>query len=151
MYEFHRPKRPGFLPRTVRIAVASLGILGAVVATGCSELVSTSDAWSRAKIDLVGSFTTDSPNPDWPYLDATDLTSQVCDSEVDCVQAVGNEYLTLLKFGDSDAASDYAENLGAKAVQIDPLVVHFNGTELPTETREDIVYTLSNINASSPD
>ncbi len=131
--------------------MASLGIVGAVVSTGCSDPVSASDAWSRAQIDLVGSFTTRSANPDWPYLDATDLTAQVCGSEVDCVQAVGNEYLTLLKFGGLGAASDYAETLGADAVQIDPLVVHFNGTELSAETREDIVYTLSNINASSPD
>ena len=153
MSEFHRPKRPGF---TVRIAAASLGIVTAVVVAGCGELNPLSDAWSRARIDLL-TFTPDSPNPDWspdpdfPYLDANDLTSEVCGSEVNCVQAVGNEYLTLLKFGSVDAASDYAEILGADAAQIDPLIVHFNGTELSAETREGIIYTLSTINASSPD
>lgn len=151
MYQLRRPKRLGFLPRTVRVAGASLGIVVAVVVAGCSELVSMSDAWSRGQIDLVESFTTQNPNPDWPYLDATDLTSQVCGSEVDCVQAVGNEYLTLLKFDGVAAASDYTETLGTDAIQIDPLVVHFNGTQLSNETREEIVYSLSNVNASSPD
>ncbi len=145
MHDIRRPTRPGF---TVRIAVASLAIVTMVTVPGCA-LVSMSDAWSRAKIDLVESFTTGSH--DWHYLNSTDLTSEVCGSEVDCVQAVGNEYLTLLKFGSVGAATDYAEIVGTDAVQIDPLVVHFDGTELPTEEREGIIYTLSNINASSPD
>ena len=145
MHEIRRPMRPCF---TVRIAVASLAIVTMVTVSGCA-LVSMSDAWSRAKIDLVESFTTGSY--DWHYLNSTDLTSEVCGSEVDCVQAVGNEYLTLLKFGSVGAATDYAEIVGTDAVQIDPLVVHFDGTELPTEEREGIIYTLSNINASSPD
>ena len=152
MHDIRRPTRPGF---TVRIAVASLAIVTMVTVSGCA-LVSMSDAWSRAKIDLL-TFTPDSPDPswssdpEWPYLDATDLTAEVCGSEVDCVQAVGNEYLTLLKFGSVGAATDYAEILGTDAVQIDPLVVHFDGTELSTETREGIIYTLSSDNASSPD
>ncbi len=147
MSEFHRPKRPGF---TVRIAAASLGMVTAVVVAGCGELNPLSDAWSRGQIDLVESFT-DSTDYDWHHLAATDLTSEVCGSEVNCVQAVGNEYLTLLKFGSVAAASDYAEIWGTDAAQIDPLVVHFNGTELSAETREGIIYTLRTINASSPD
>lgn len=153
MSEFRRPKQKGF---TVRIAAASLAIVTAMVVVGCGDLNPLSDAWSRGQIDLL-TFTPDSPNPnwssnpDWPYLDATDLTSEVCGSEVHCAQAVGNEYLSLLKFGSVGAASDYAETLGTDAVQIDPLVVHFDGTELSAEDREGIIYTLSNINASSPD
>lgn len=153
MSVFRRPKRPG---PTVRVAVASLAIVTAVAVSGCVDFVAMSDAWSRGQIDLL-TFTADSPNhdwspdPDWPYLDATDLTSEICGPEVDCVQAVGNEYLTLLKFGSVGAAADYAEFWDADAVQIDPLIVHFNGTELSTEEREDIVRTMSGINASSPD
>lgn len=149
MHEIRSPKRPGLLRRTVKIAVASLGIVTAVVVAGCGELNPMSDAWSRGQIDLVESFTTGSH--DWNYLNSTDLTSEVCGPEVNCVQAVGNDYLTLLKFDDVDAATDYAQSWGTDAVQIDPLVVHFDGTELPTEEREGIIYTLSNINASSPD
>ena len=56
-----------------------------------------------------------------------------------------------MKFGSVGAATDYAEIVGTDAVQIDPLVVHFDGTELSRETREGIIYTLSSDNASSPD
>ncbi|MDN5546110.1 MAG: hypothetical protein L0H03_12645, partial [Rhodococcus sp. (in: high G+C Gram-positive bacteria)] len=60
MHEIRRPMRPCF---TVRIAVASLAIVTMVTVSGCA-LVSMSDAWSRAKIDLL-TFTPDSPDPSW--------------------------------------------------------------------------------------
>ena len=145
-------KRPA-AGRPLWLVITLVSILMALAGIGAAYLTTTflSDAWSRGQINLVDRFTRGTPNPDWPYLDAEDRTEQVCGAPVNCVQAVGNEYLTLLKFGSVGAATDYAEILGTDAVQIDPLVVHFDGTELSTETREGIIYTLSSDNASSPD
>ena len=75
---------------------------------------------------------------------------QVCGAPVNCVQAVGNEYLTLMKFRTVDEARRYAETLGSEGRQIDPLVLHFDGTPLPLATRDEIVAGVSGINASSP-
>ncbi|WP_394276910.1 hypothetical protein, partial [Luteococcus sp.] len=107
-------------------------------------------AWSRSKIDLVDTFARRAPNPDWPYLDTEDRTAQACAAPVNCVQAVGNEYLTLMKFASVDEARRYSETLGSDGRQIDPLVVHFDGTPLPQATRDEIVAGVSGINASSP-
>lgn len=84
-------KRPaGGRPLWLVIALAS--ILIALVGIGVAYLATTvlSDAWSRGQINLVDSFTSGTPNPDWPYLDAEDRTAQVCAPPVNCVQAVGN-------------------------------------------------------------
>lgn len=151
MSESRCSTRPTYATRMGKAALASIAIATATLVAGCSGITSAMDAWSRGQIDLVERFTTASPTPEWPYLDASDLTSQVCGSEVNCVQAVGNDYLTLLKFADVDAARDYAETLGLDGVQIDPLVIHFSDTELSPEARDEIVYTVSNINASSAD
>lgn len=148
----HGPARRAFPARAARTLPVSLLVIAATVfSTGCGVQNVFSNAWSRGQIDLVERFTTASPDPDWPYLDASDRTAEVCGPKVSCVQAVGNSYLTVLKFGDVESARDYAKTLGSDAAQIDPLVVHFNGTPVDTKTREAIVHTLSNINASSSD
>ena len=67
------------------------------------------------------------------------------------VQAVGNEYLTLLKFSHVEEARRYAETLGPDGHQIDPLVLHFNGKPLSAPTRDEIIAGVSGINVSSPD
>ena len=66
------------------------------------------------------------------------------------MQAAGNEYPTLLEFKNIAGAADHTETLGEDGVRIDPLVIDFDATSLPAEAREEIVYTMSNINASSP-
>lgn len=149
MPELHHTKRPA---PARWIIVAVIAALVAVLGTAAYAVsVLFSDEFARSQIDLID-FTTASPNPDWPYLDdATDRTSEVCGSQVDCVQAVGNEYLTLLKFDSVKAAREYTETLGSDGVQVDPLVIHFDGTPLSTETREDIVYSVSNINVTHRD
>lgn len=108
-----------------------------------------SDAHQRARIDLVESFTGGPNNPEWPYLDAVDLTDEVCGAEVDCVQAVGNEYLSLYKFRSVEEAVHFVTPLGEAGFQADPIVLHFNGTELSEEERRGIAYTVYNYNTSS--
>lgn len=130
--------------------VATLAVL-AVAGTVHVTTTLLSDAWSRGQIDLVDRFTREPPNPDWPYLDAADRTARVCVPPVTCVQAVGNEYLTVMKFATVDETRRHAETLGPDGRQIDQLVLHFNGTPLPPGTREEIVAGVSGINASSPE
>lgn len=128
------------------------GILALVLTlVGCTYTGPFSDAWSRGQLDIVELFTKAPPNPEWPYLDAVDLTSQVCGVEFECVQAVGNSYLTLYKFANLDDARAYAETLGEAGVQIDPLVINFVDASLSQQHRDEIVYTLSTMNASSGD
>lgn len=131
------------------IVVATLVVVVGAVAWAASVVLS--DAWGRSQIDLVQSFTTADPDPDWPYLDAGDRTAAVCGPQVRCVQAVGNEYLTLLKFGSTDDARQYASTLASDAVQIDPLVVHFDGTPLSPVVRQQVVEAVAGINVASPD
>ncbi len=114
--------------------------------TGCF-----SDAQSRAQIDLVEAFVDQPVDPDWPYLDAVDVTASTCTGNVACQQAVQSEYVTILKFADLDDASDYAAALGGDGVQIDPLVIAFHDDSLTTEQRLAIIQSVSGINASSPD
>jgi len=141
-----RPARARWIIVTV---LAGLGaVIGALAYAGSVVL---SDEWGRSQIDLVESFTKASPNPDWPYLDASDRTAEVCGSRVNCVQAVRSEYVTVLKFHSVEEARKYTETLGPDGVQIDPLVVHFDGIPLSAVTRADIVHTLSNINVDFPD
>lgn len=138
--------------RPLWLVITLVSILMALAGIGAAYLTTTflSDAWSRGQINLVDRFTRGTPNPDWPYLDAEDRTEQVCGAPVNCVQAVGNEYLTLMKFRTVDEARRYAETLGSEGRQIDPLVLHFDGTPLPLATRDEIVAGVSGINASSP-
>ena len=109
-----------------------------------------SDAWSRQQIDLVERFVNQPPHPDWPYLDAEDQTRTVCTRNLPCIQAVGNGYLTILKFSSISDARAHAESLGESGYQIDPLVVNFNGKPLGERVRGEIVDVLSGINAGSP-
>ncbi|WP_232547832.1 hypothetical protein [Propioniciclava soli] len=142
------PKRRWVLPLAL-VAVIMVGGFGIVRLS--SALVTWSDASNRGKLDLVAEFVNSEPNPDWPYLDTEDRTAQVCAAPVDCVQAVGNEYLTLLKFDDVDQARRYADSLGPDGHRIDPLVLHFDGTPVTAQAREEVIATVSGINASSPD
>ncbi len=84
-------KRPAG-ERSLWLVSALASILMALVSIGIAYLTTTvlSDAWSKGQINLVDRFTRGAPNPDWPYLDAEDRTSQVCAAPVNCVQAVGN-------------------------------------------------------------
>ena len=110
-----------------------------------------SDAWGRSQIDLVERFAGGDADRQWPYLDAVDRTEAVCVTRTGCVQAVGNEYLTLLKFGSVDGARQYAKARGAASVQVDPLVIDFDGRQLSPQVRQEIVDVVSGINVSSPD
>lgn len=130
------------------LASAIVVLVGVVAVNLTATLLS--DAWRRGRIDVVARFTGGEVDPSWPYLDAQDRTAQVC-PPVNCVQAVGNEYLTLLKFSNVEEARRYAETLGPNGHQIDPLVLHFNGTPLSAPTRDEIIAGVSGINVSSPD
>ena len=131
------------------LALAIVVLVGVVAVHLATTLLS--EAWCRGRIDVVARFTGGEGHPSWPYLDAQDRTAQVCAPPVNCVQAVGNEYLTLLKFSNVEEARRYAETLGSDGHQIDPLVVHFNGAPLSAPTRDEIIAGVSGINASSPD
>lgn len=133
-------------PRRRTLALAGVALMLAASLGGC-----VSNAASRGQIDLVAMFTTGSPDPGWPYLDATDRTRSTCGPVTNCVQAVGSEYVTVLKFASVEDAARYAATLGSRAVQIDPLVVDFNGKLLTAAQRSDVVKALSGINADSPD
>ncbi|GAA2450767.1 hypothetical protein [Agromyces soli] len=110
-----------------------------------------SDAQSRAQIDLVEAFVDRPADPDWPYLDAVDVTASTCTGNVTCQQAVQSDYVTVLKFASVDDAYEYAAALGGDGVQIDPLVIGFRDDTLTTEQRLAIIQSVSGINASSPD
>lgn len=125
-------------PRVPLMLAAALG--------GCVP-----NATTRGQIDLVGMFTTASSASDWSYLDAVDRTSSTCGPVTNCVQAVGSEYVTVLKFASVEDAARYAGTLGPRGAQIDPLVVDFNGKQLTAAQRSDAIKTLSGINADSPD
>ncbi len=126
----------------LRVLAAAVAV---AVLSGC-----VSNAESRGRLDLVEAYTTQT-DPDWPYLDASDETSSVCGSVTNCVQAVGNQYLVILKFGSVDDATEYAATLGEAGYQVDPLVIHFNGTQLPVDVRQDVITSVEQINADSPD
>ena len=117
------------------LALAIVVLVGVVAVNLTATLLS--DAWRRGRIDVVARFTGGEVDPSWPYLDAQDRTAQVCAPPVNCVQAVGNEYLTLLKFSNVEEARRYAETLGPNGHQIDPLVLHFNGTAISPHSRRD--------------
>lgn len=138
--------------RHLKTALTAAIVASVLTLAGCTYTGFLSDAWSRGQIDIVEMFTKGPQDPDWPYLnDMVDLTSQICDESVDCVQAVGNGNLNLLKFETLDQARDYTESLGEDGVQIDPLVVHFTNASLTQAQRDDIVHGLSDINVSSGD
>lgn len=140
-------------PPSRRRWLALWGAVGAVVlAVAVVALASAllSDEFSRSRLDLVANFTTQAPDPSWPYLDAQDRTGEVC-GKVGCLQAVGNEYLTLLKFRSSSEASAYAKAQGEAAQLIDPLVIHFDGRPMGAEKRAEVVETVNRINSSSED
>ena len=151
----HMSEAPGSADRRrhrwplAALALAIVVLVGVVAVNLTTTLLS--DAWRRGQIDLVDAFTGGEVHPSWPYLDAQDRTAQVCALPVNCVQAVGNEYLTLLKFSNVEEARRYAETLGSDGHQIDPLVVHFNGAPLSAPTRDEIIAGVSGINVSSPD
>lgn len=138
-------------PRRVILAAAGVVLVVLVGAVVWVASMVVSDAWGRSQIDLVERFTSGDPAPDWPYLDAVDRTAAVCGSQLRCVQAVGNEYLTLLKFSNVDDARRHASTLGSDGVQIDPLVIDFDGLPLSPAVRQEIVEGVSGVNASSPD
>ncbi|WP_435298919.1 hypothetical protein [Timonella sp. A28] len=118
------------------VLVAACGILG---------LIATSDyfdASARAKIDLVE--LAEDSRRDWVYLDAVDVTDDVC-PDLGCVQAVKSPYVSVLKFPTALKALDYERGCDCHAIS--PIVVHFDGKQVTGEERRDIIYTLSSINA----
>ncbi|QXT63851.1 hypothetical protein [Tessaracoccus palaemonis] len=141
----HIPRATVCLPRALRLRLLAVAAAVAVVLGGCVP-----NAESRGRLDLVEAYTTQT-DPDWPYLDASDETSSVCGNVTNCVQAVGNQYLVLLKFGTVAEAAEYAATLGDAGYQVDPLVIHFNGTQLPVDVRRDVISSVEQINADSPD
>lgn len=150
MMRHHGALEGGSGRRALPILVGAL-VLGGVA--GTAWLLNTfvfSDAWSRQQIDLV-SWVDRPDNPQWPYLDVVDMTDAVCGPMAPCVQAVGNRYLTLLKFDGVESARRYAEPLGPTAQQIDPLVIQFNGEAVSETERADVIHAVSGINARSPD
>lgn len=121
--------------------------MASFLALVCSiGLVSCSNAASRAQIDLQQFVK--NHDKDWPYLNAVDITADECQG-TGCVQAVKSAYVSLLKFDSAKEAAHFAEGCDCQA--IDPLVIRFDGKAVSTETRRDIVNTMSNINADSPD
>lgn len=144
-----RPRRS--LPAW-RVVVASLAVASTALISGCSQLYAASDAYTRGQLDLVETFTGErEPGQEWYYLDGADKTAEICGPQTNCVQAVGNEYLTLLKFENVADAADYTATLGSDGVQFDPLVINFNGIPLPAKEREGVIYTFSTFNAGSWD
>lgn len=133
--------------RALRVPVVV--VAGSLALSGCSGLGFLSDAWSRSQVDLVQSFASAEPRPDWPYLDLSDETAQTCGASLPCVQAVGNDYLSIVKFASNSEAAAYAATLGDNGKQIDPLVVQFR-QDIPSATREEIIRGVEGVNASSP-
>lgn len=129
--------------------IAALSVMTAAAASALTGCVS--DAQSRSQLDLVATFVDRPDDPDWPYLDAVDVTSSVCVENVSCRQAVRSDYVMILTFPDSDDARDYAGALGGDGVQIDPLVIDFIDESLTSEERLEIIQSVAGINASSPD
>jgi hypothetical protein len=134
--------------RRVRIVSILLFLTaGTAVLTGCS------DAWSRGQLDLLSFTNPERHNdpPDWTYLDARDVTDEVCGPVTDCVQAVRSDYLTWSKFESVDDAARYAKKLGKQAEQIDPFVVDFDGKPVTDDQRKEIIEVVSGFYASSSD
>lgn len=120
--------------------MTTLALISALGITACS------DAQSREQIDL-NQFTKDH-DKNWPYLNAVDATSSECNKS-GCIQAVKSDYVTVLKFPSVKDAAQFAAKCDCHA--IDPLVIRFDGKHMSDETRKEIINTLSNINAGSPD
>jgi hypothetical protein len=131
----------------LRHNIVRSGLLLIVIAaalTGCS------DSWSRSQIDLER-FTGDAVEGYKPFENAYDSTAEVCPEIDGCVQAVTSDHLILIKFSSDDGAKTYAESVGESAVQIDPLVVDFTGSDLSTSEQDDAVKAVAGVNSSSPD
>lgn len=109
-----------------------------------------SDAQTRAQIDLVEVFSSSS-DPDWPYLDAEDNTAELCQGSTKCVQAVRNQYLSILKFASVTEAASYVSSCDCDAHQVDPIVVVFDGQPLDDSLKESIVDGVKGIHVDFPD
>jgi hypothetical protein len=135
--------RKSLLVAVVAVVALELG--------GCQYLSAEEfDKYGRSQLDLLA-LTKAEKNPDWPYLDVSDVTEEVCGPVTDCVQAVRSEYITWTKFRSIEEAARYAKGLGKNGEQLDPLVINFDGKPVTAEQRKEIVEGVSGINASSPD
>lgn len=121
-----------------------MALATALLLTGCD------DAWSRGQLDL-NVFTSEHYNYEGSYFFSVDVTDEVCGPVTDCVQAVRSDYFTWTKFASVESAGRYAKKLGNRGVQIDPLVLDFDGAPVSEAEREEIIEVASGFNASSPD
>jgi hypothetical protein len=130
----------------IRKLFASALLGGTVLLAGCAN----DNAASRGQIDLIASFTK-TADTNWPYLNSHDTTASICGPITNCVQAVSSDYVTVLKFRSPTEARAYVDSLGTSGVQVDPLVIHFDGKATSDQARQEVVDAVSSINADSPD
>ena len=115
--------------------------------SGCAVL---GNAYSRQQID-VEAFA-DAHWQSWEPMSGLEIASDTRCVGVDgCVQAVESEHLVVLKFDFVSSATTYVSGGNASLHQIDPLVIDFDDTDLSPDDQDDVISTLSNINADSPD
>ncbi|MFT3888889.1 MAG: hypothetical protein QM713_12095 [Arachnia sp.] len=123
----------------------------AVILASCLALGGCSDAFSRGQLDLEA-YVAANRDDEWTAAHGLRVaTEEVCTSAVPCVQAIRGDGFALLKFASLEEASTYAGALGDDGVQLDPLVLDFTAGTLSESQREDVIYTFSNVNASSAD
>lgn len=113
------------------------------------SLVGCSDASTRSTIDLE-KFA--EYQDEWTVQHGIVVaTDDICTESVPCVQAIRGNHFSVLKFRTLRDAEEHVESLGDEGHQIDPLVIEFTAGELSSAEREDVIYTFSNLNASSAD
>lgn len=130
-----------FLPR--KSSVLALTILSCMI-TGCS--VTKAATTNHMDIDL--SQFENNHDSSWPYLDARIATEQEC-PQVHCIQAAKNQWITILKFDSTDQAKSYATQCDCQTMDV--LAVRFDGQKVSPATRAEIMNSLGQINADSPD
>jgi hypothetical protein len=144
-----RTERPSTRKLTARrrlLIVVPLIALCAIV-NGCAIL---GNAYSRQQID-VEAFA-DARWQSWEPLSGLEVASStLCEGVEGCVQAVESEHLTILKFDSVSSATAYVDAGDTSLHQIDPLVLDFDDTDLSEADQDEVISTLSNINADSPD
>lgn len=77
----------------------------------------------------------------WPYLNARDITDEEC-PKLGCEQAIQSDYVSVMKFSSTQAASDFAGGCDCQAA--DYMVVRFDGLIVTESTRRDIVEAVRN-------
>lgn len=125
--------------RSPRFALGVAAVAAVLAMSGC-----VADGADRGELDLTDSFTDGQVAYTGDLLVTTDATDAYCHDGADCLEAVSNQYLSILTFDSEGAAQNYLDSIGENAYQFGNIVVHFDGgTPVTDDERETVLNALT--------